>query len=445
MANIVFVSQHGTSFLLPAFALARKLQRRGHAITFCVQPDCEEMVQRHGFAYAPIWASIYPKGWLKRKDEIESKPIEGDGLPYDLDYLREVIADLARCVEVMREGELEKALGGTQPDLFITDIDKPELGLAAHRTGVPVMSFASVMTSPRDGRVPPLSLPMMPQETPEFLEENRKAWDAMVEEKLQNYAEWFDYPKALRKLAAWAGYPEERIDFDVEMAPRLPLHPQLLFFPKAFDLPRAQPIENGHHVEAMLDLGRPEADFDYGWLDASKPLIYCAVGMWDVITNLKGLRPFFQGLLEAVAQRPQYQAVVCIGPKLQPEEFSVPPNAKLAAALPQIGLLRRAALSINHAGIGTVKETLYHGVPMLAAWSGRDNPGYAVRVAYHGLGLERPMAEVDGKAMGAAIDELLGNPAYARNARRMSEIFVRLEEESPAVQLVERELERKRR
>jgi len=47
---------------------------------------------------------------------------------------------------------------------------------------------------------------------------------------------------------------------------------------------------------------------------------------------------------------------------------------------PQLELLQRAALTITHAGLNTVLESLSCGVPMVAIPIAKDHPGVAARV-----------------------------------------------------------------
>jgi UDP-glucoronosyl and UDP-glucosyl transferase len=67
--------------------------------------------------------------------------------------------------------------------------------------------------------------------------------------------------------------------------------------------------------------------------------------------------------------------------------------------VPQIEVLKRAALCITHAGINTALESLAEGVPMVAIPIGFDQPGIAARIAYHGVG---EFIEVEDLRAGAA-------------------------------------------
>ena len=53
--------------------------------------------------------------------------------------------------KLLREGEIERATRGLRPDLLLTSSGTPWVGIAACRTGVPVVSFSSTRISVEAG------------------------------------------------------------------------------------------------------------------------------------------------------------------------------------------------------------------------------------------------------------------------------------------------------
>src|SRR5580692_4466296 len=47
---------------------------------------------------------------------------------------------------------------------------------------------------------------------------------------------------------------------------------------------------------------------------------------------------------------------------------------------PQVEVLQLSAIAIIHGGLGTVKECIYHGVPMIVLPDGYDQPANAARI-----------------------------------------------------------------
>ena len=80
------------------------------------------------------------------------------------------------------------------------------------------------------------------------------------------------------------------------------------------------------------------------------------------------------------------------------------------------------------------------GVPMLLVPLHYDEPGNAARVVYHKMGLRLQLEEVSAGTLGSCIDTLLEDGTYRENAKRMSQRFVEIEEQSPACEIIEKAL-----
>ena len=91
--------------------------------------------------------------------------------------------------------------------------------------------------------------------------------------------------------------------------------------------------------------------------------------------------------------------------------------------VPQIEVLKRAALCITHAGINTALESLAEGVPMVAIPIGFDQPGIAARIAYHGVGEFIEVEELSPERLSELIQKVLKNPGYRDKARYFQKVI----------------------
>src|ERR1043165_2306912 len=114
MATIVFMPFHWASDLNPTFALAGKLRDRGHRVHYFGIPDTAERIHSQGFDFTPVFS---------------------------------------------------RAINQLHPDLVLTSSGTPWVGIAACRTGVPVISFCSTLISVEDSAVPPFSTDLIPKPT----------------------------------------------------------------------------------------------------------------------------------------------------------------------------------------------------------------------------------------------------------------------------------------
>ena len=116
------------------------------------------------------------------------------------------------------------------------------------------------------------------------------------------------------------------------------------------------------------------------------------------------------------------QAVLSVGKNISPENLGrIPSNTIVVRSVPQIELLKRAALCITHAGPNTVLESLAQGVPMVAIPIGYDQLGVAARIAHHGVG---EFMEVEDLTVGLSerIQAVLKNPRYRIRAQHFANV-----------------------
>jgi len=153
---------------------------------------------------------------------------------------------------------------------------------------------------------------------------------------------------------------------------------------------------------------RPTAPaFPWEWLGGA-PLILISMG-----TIHTGQVRFYQACFEAFADLP-CRCVLATGRGVDPGP--APANFRVSGYVPQLELLERARLFVTHCGSNSVHEALLAGVPMLAYPQGSDHFAYAARLMELGAGL-RVQPAPDPATLRSLALEILGNPAFARQAR----------------------------
>lgn len=206
--------------------------------------------------------------------------------------------------------------------------------------------------------------------------------------------------------------------------------------PEEFDFVAGRRGAELHYVEAGVDADRVEGDFPWDALDERKALIFCSLG------SVADSRRFYQDVIDGAAREPGWQLVMSIGSSLSAADFQrVPPDAILVQWAPQLGLLARASLMITHGGFGSVKECIHFGVPQVVFPLGFDQPGNAMRVQHHGLGLVGSFAQSSPEHVHALLARVLGDERYRARSRSMSQIFRSKQEQRAGALLIERFLE----
>jgi MGT family glycosyltransferase len=114
------------------------------------------------------------------------------------------------------------------------------------------------------------------------------------------------------------------------------------------------------------------------------------------------------------------QLVISLGGGAKPEQVSpLPGNPLVVEYAPQLELLSRAALTITHAGLNTVLESLSAGVPMVAIPVGNDQPGVAARVKWLGVGERLPLKRLRADRLRTLVKKVLEEERYRLQARRL--------------------------
>ena len=430
MANIVIAPLYWHADLNASFALVKKLQSRGHRVTYICIPETEKRIRSQGFDFIPIFSSVFPPGTLARQyaNEAAGKFLGVAG----------VNGRVQGMCELCRNGEVAKATAHLRPDLFLVSNHMAWEAIDVWKTGVPVIMFGTLLSSMPDSRVPPINSSTIPSSS--LVSRLKVLWEwekvklrRKIVGGLSGLSKTSDY---LRQLAVSAGYRASDIGFDALPWPRLSLFPELVFFPECFNFPCAAPIKGMFHVEPSIDVDRKDKEFPWDRLDG-RPLVFCSLGSLVTFKYLALSKRFFQTLLDVMRQRPDLQAAVAIGHYLEPEDFDCPENVILVDVAPQLALLKQARLMVGHAGSGCVRESIFFGVPMLLLPSTFDGPGNAARATYHGIALTADFRKVSIRELDHMIAELLDDPSYLEAAKLMSREFVELEAQAPSVSIIE--------
>jgi zeaxanthin glucosyltransferase len=139
------------------------------------------------------------------------------------------------------------------------------------------------------------------------------------------------------------------------------------------------------------------------------------------------------------------QVVLSTGKNIRLENLGdIPANTIVVRSAPQIELLKRAALCITHAGLNTVLESLAKGVPMVAIPIAYDQPGAAVRIAYHGAGEFIELDDLTTSLLRESIEKVLHDPSYRERAKYFQKVIAKTRGLEVAADAIEQALRKVR-
>jgi MGT family glycosyltransferase len=186
---------------------------------------------------------------------------------------------------------------------------------------------------------------------------------------------------------------------------------QICQMPRELDFPRHELPAHFHYVGPLRrELPRP-VPFPWDRLDG-RPLVYASLG-----TLQNSREPLFRCFAEACREL-DVQLVISHGGGLTQEEAAgLPGDPLVVPYAPQIDLLAHARLTITHAGLNTVLDSLANGVPLVTVPITYEQPAIARRVEWTGTGRAVPLQDLDADKLSGLVSDMLGNAGCRERAQ----------------------------
>lgn len=454
MAKILYITNGMASTLHSSFELARRLVAGGHTVSFT--------------SHAPIAADVEARGYryfaLLRDQRLRERMV-ADPMP-PARRLRPFVAWLRRRRELRHESiadrELEGLVERLAPDLLLIDIEMHAAIIMTDRFRLPTLLPIAWFTIYRHPGLPPLHTRLGPGAGRWAIE---LAWlrhrlvSALLRLKSRLWLPRLWTPLTsgtvnigdLSALANSRGYPlNERTDGSQWLRPHLYRDSTMLSLTaREMDLPH-QPHPDLRYVGPMIEEERREALRDRRSLAAwhrflkaraagpeKRPLVYCSLGSyWSTD------RTFLRSVLAVFEHRTDWDLVLGLGGKLDVEQLApIPANALLLRWAPQLEVLEEADCAITHGGIATINECIACGVPMVV-YSTRhvDQDGCAVRVAYHGLGVQGDKDQDGASEIEHNVERALDDPLIRSSVAEMRQAFSGYRARDEVLQVVDQAL-----
>jgi zeaxanthin glucosyltransferase len=409
-----------TGHLNPTFKLARALEARGHSVLYTAIPDMEAHVRAQGFETLPWYPDLFPEGFVEARN---AQPL--------FERRRAITARFeALTAQIERSAGSAGQIERDKPSLILADVNEPHLAFLARRLRVPLLLVNTSLPQTKAPGVPPLRAPL--------------SFEAGLRGRLRAELSWQRFLAARRAGAAVAsllgacppyelarrmaprfGVSAAELDPNTVYMPQLKSAPEIVLCPECFDFPR--PSSPARHYVESIDLERQGQRFDFGEIPESKPIVYCALG--GQLYRPRATPEFFQRMLRVFEERPDWHLILSLGRHLRPCDLgSCPPNVTALQSVPQLAVLRRAKLMVTHGGLGSVKECISFGVPMLVIPLAIDQPGNAARVVYHGLGLAGDVERSSVADLRELVSRALTEPSFRAQTARMQQRFREIED-----------------
>ncbi|WP_170136238.1 glycosyltransferase [Nannocystis exedens] len=414
--------EHG--HVLPTLKLARALTAAGHRVEYLLTPWWRAFCEAQGLGFRSYLEDIFPAAAESAWARMDQATREAD-------------AEQRRDARVrwLLAGGLGEVYRAAAPDLILGDAYDVSIPIVARASGIRVASLSPSCFQGREPGVPPLSSAVAWGTDARARAAAEAEWARLAEARRLAADAW--YPRYVEALLRVYAFPRDEFSWEGAIAPDFPRLPQLILCPRAFEFPRELPARCHDDIASLTVVDSP-VEPELAELLLRRPLVYCALGS-------QGLwRPQHHDLLAQVstlARRRPELAFVIAGDAHSAGALAAaaPGNAKVVAWAPQHAVLRAASAMISVGGLGTIKECLWHAVPLVLVpqFNPYDAQGNAARVQHHGLGEVLTAAEFLHGGIEAALDRALAG-RYAAGLGRIQAQLRTVEAGDRGVTLVER-------
>lgn len=360
----------------PTLAVVRALAEAGEHITYYAGAEAAEAIESHGARFA-----AYP----------DPMPFDSASCPNVLEVGRAMVRLTEQAMPLLEQ------LAVTKPDYVLFGNCCPWGKLLAQHLGVPSICTTSTLVS---------TVPMV-------LGDPLLILDLLPLARIPTL--WGLYRRLNACRAQLGLEPRNPVAALIDIF-RNEADLNLVFTLPAMQRGAALLSKRYRFVGTSCELDRNRTmPFDRAWLnDDSLPLVYVSLG------TIHHEKPdFYRTVVEGLRALP-CRALVATGPRFDPAWVTdVPGHIRLVPCTPQLEVLQHSSVFISHAGMNSLNESLYFGVPLLLVPQTMEQKVNARRVRSLGAGLllrHNPSAQ----QIRSGVERLLQQDRYRQNAQRLA-------------------------
>jgi zeaxanthin glucosyltransferase len=376
--------------LNPMSALGRELMQRRHRVTFFGIRDSEARALSEGLSFCPIGESEYPVGTHQGHTARLGSMSGMAALRYTIDLFRDVATMTLR--------DLPGALKNQQIDALLVDQTDFAAATVAQAYEIPFVTICNALPINPEPTIPPF-FTNWSYGTDPWRQIRNRAGHALVYRLMNPVVTTIEQYRQSKHLSC----SRDRSTYHSRLA-------IIAQIPREFDFPH-QFLPSWFHYTGTFRTSTPShVPFPYERL-TGQPLVYASMG-----TIQNRVREVLHCIVEACIGL-DVQLVLSLGGGSQVEEYpDLQKHALVVNYAPQLDLLARAQLTITHAGLNTVLESLSQGVPMVAVPVTNDQPGVAARLAHAGAGIVVPRSKLNTARLETAVRRVLATDSYRQRA-----------------------------
>jgi zeaxanthin glucosyltransferase len=375
----------------PFGALGRELIARGHRVTLLHMEDVRARATNEGLEFAVLGESDHPPESLGRS-LVQLGERKGLGaLRFTIEAVRRTTEMICRDAPAVVEA---RGIGR-----LLVDQMEPGGAAVADHLKIPFVTICNALALNREPNMPP------PFTGWKY---TRSAWG-----RARNSAGYAIYDRlmapVMQVVARWRerwGLPRLRSAED-----SFSKVAQISQMIRGIDFPRERLPECFTYAGPLRRPGLNPVAFPWEELDG-RPLIYASLG-----TLQHGKREIFARMAEACAPLEVQLAIAHNGGLNETDVAALEGRPVTVPFAPQGEVLKRAALTLTHAGLNTVLDSLAAAVPLIAMPITYEQPAIAARLESSGAGLSIAPAWLTAASIRERIVRMLRDSSFRDRAR----------------------------
>jgi zeaxanthin glucosyltransferase len=437
MAAILFDMFPAHGHYNGSMALAKLLANRGHEVCYACSSDFQQKVAAQNFKFYLIDPFII----FPFRAELKEKGL----LRFLLENISGIFHD-QKPRQIEEKVKLyDEMIAKLKPDLIILDEHHAYKSIFYWKYLIPIATIQTALSPDYAPSIPPCYSTYIPQKSKisdHYIEliwnwELVKLKYKVLKEKVVSvnthsgkynkvFAKKYDFP------------------FDQELIKRRTSGvrfkniPSLVVPPEAFDFPRKLrenlfyigPIINEQQESQELN-GRLKSILDKVALEKDQnsnvKLIYCSLGTVTA-EFLKVCTRFFRHIAKVCSENPNIRIILSVGTFFNISDIkSIPKNLYVFDKVPQLDLLQKCDMVINHGGMNTIYESIMAEKPMIVFPLSlkTDQNGNAARVVFHEIGVRGIIRKSNPKSIAALLGKVIvDEDLYRRNLKKLKSNFV---------------------
>jgi zeaxanthin glucosyltransferase len=426
MAKIIIYMLQEPGHLFPSFKIMEQLQKKGHKIIYLGKEEFKKEITYYGFDFEEATETYLPQEDIISK---WTKIIPKTVLLLIRDRKKNYLYNT-----VVHNTEIIKR---HKPDLVILDDLYTPYVISLHECNIPIVLLSTSLSQKKEQNVPPFSSDYIPRANFTSAIWTELLWfKLLLRLRLKTY---FGFYKQNKKIAKDSHFPlHKRINHNQSLVFGIKHTPTLILCPQVFDFSKEKK-KYRFYVECNIIHNRNPIHFNWEEINLSKPIVYCCLGT-QVQQHFYGYIDFFKKIIEIFKNKPNYNLIISTWESIDINQFNdLPSHIKVYNKVPQIEILNKSSLFITHGGLGSIKEAIFFGVPMLVlpVNTGCDQNGNAARVYYHKIGLRGNIREDSLDEINIKINEMLTTKKFQQHIKKMQDVFIASEQKPESIDIIE--------